>query len=227
MSGSQPYAFIARLGILFMLGFLAGCAHGLPPVDHGPVLALSSDAESFVMDQRRMQLDPDSPYSAFQLLDTGRAAFTVRAALIEVASHRIDAQYYIWNNDASGRYLAGRLVTAADRGVQVRLLLDDINVAGKESLFAMLEAHPNIDIRIFNPSPSRNGFGRWLSFITDFDRINRRMHNKTFVVDGEVGIAGGRNIGDEYFDEDPQLNFRDRDVLVLGPLAADMTGTGG
>ncbi|GGC76273.1 phospholipase D family protein [Marinobacter halophilus] len=223
MSGSQPSALIARLGILFMLGLLAGCARGLPPVDHGPVLALSSDTESFVMDQRRMQLDPDSPLSAFQLLDTGRDAFTVRAALIEAASHRIDAQYYIWNDDDSGRYLAGRLVTAADRGVQVRLLLDDINVAGKESLFAMLEAHPNIAIRIFNPSSSRNGAGRWLSFITDFDRINRRMHNKTFVVDDQVGIAGGRNIGDEYFDEDPQLNFRDRDVMVLGPLAADMT----
>lgn len=223
MSGQQSYALTARLGILFLLGLFAGCARDLPPVDHGPVLALSSDTESFVMDQRRMQLDPDSPYSAFQLLDTGRDAFTVRAALIEAASHRIDAQYYIWNDDASGRYLAGRLVTAADRGVQVRLLLDDINVAGNESLFAMLGTHPNIAIRIFNPSSSRNGAGRWLSFITDFDRINRRMHNKTFVVDGQVGIAGGRNIGDEYFDEDPVLNFRDRDVMVLGPLAADMT----
>ncbi|MBE0485725.1 MAG: phospholipase D family protein [Marinobacter sp.] len=212
-----------RLGALLMLGLLAGCARGLPPVDHGPVLTLSSEPDSFVMDQRRMQLDPESAYSAFQLLDTGRDAFTVRAALIEAASHRIDAQYYIWNDDASGRYLAGRLVAAADRGVQVRLLLDDINVAGKESLFAVMEAHPNIAIRIFNPSPSRSGVGRWLSFITDFDRINRRMHNKTFVVDGQVGIAGGRNIGDEYFDEDPQLNFRDRDVMVLGPLAAGMT----
>lgn len=223
MTGPQSFTLFARLGLLFMLGLLTGCARGLPPVDHGPIVTLSPEQESFAMDQRRIHLDPDATYSAFQLLDTGRDAFTVRAALIEAASHRIDAQYYIWNDDASGRYLAGRLIAAADRGVVVRLLLDDINVAGKESLFAMMETHPNIDIRIFNPSPSRSGVGRWLSFITDFDRINRRMHNKTFVVDGQVGIAGGRNIGDEYFDEAPVLNFRDRDVMVLGPLAAAMT----
>ena len=219
----QVVPLITRLSLLLFAGLLAGCARGLPPVDHGPVLAVSSEADSFTSDQRRMHLDPESRLSAFGLLDTGRDAFVVRSALIETASQRIDAQYYIWNDDASGRYLAGRLVAAADRGVQVRLLLDDINVAGKESLFAMMEAHPAISIRIFNPSLSRKGVGRWLSFITDFDRINRRMHNKTFVVDGNVGITGGRNIGDEYFDEHQELNFRDRDVMVLGPLAGAMT----
>ena len=91
----------------------------------------------------------------------------------------------------------------------MRLLLDDINVAGKEPLFVAMATHPNIRVRIFNPARS-GSVGRWLSLITDFDRINRRTHNKTFVVDGQVGIAGGRNIGDEYFDEHPSLNFRDR-----------------
>ena len=220
MPGQRLLSLVASLCALLML---AGCSTALKPVVHEPDFRLSSVKDSFIADQRRMHLAPDSPNTGFQLLDSGRDAFLVRAALIETAEQFIDAQYYIWNNDAIGRYLAGRLVAAADRGVQVRLLLDDINVAGKEPLFAAMATHPNIRVRIFNPARSRSGVGRWLSLITDFDRINRRMHNKTFVVDGQVGIAGGRNIGDEYFDEHPSLNFRDRDVMVLGPLAEDMT----
>ena len=190
-------------------------------MEHGPAIPVASEPDAFLQSQSQERVGAGLP--AVKLLNTGQDAFLARAALIETANQRIDAQYYIWNDDDSGRYLASRLVAAADRGVVIRLLLDDINVAGKESLFALLDAHANIRVRIFNPSRSRDGFGRWLSFITDFDRINRRMHNKTFVVDGLVGIAGGRNIGDEYFDQHPTLNFRDRDVLVLGPLAEDMT----
>ena len=183
-------------------------------MEHGPAIPVASEPDAFLQSQSQERVGAGLP--AVKLLNTGQDAFLARAALIETANQRIDAQYYIWNDDDSGRYLASRLVAAADRGVVIRLLLDDINVAGKESLFALLDAHANIRVRIFNPSRSRDGFGRWLSFITDFDRINRRMHNKTFVVDGLVGIAGGRNIGDEYFDQHPTLNFRDRDVLVLG-----------
>ncbi|MDR9426467.1 MAG: phospholipase D-like domain-containing protein, partial [Marinobacter sp.] len=150
-------------------------------------------------------------------------AFLSRAALIEAAEHSIDAQYYIWSNDASGQYLAGRLLLAADRGIRVRLLLDDFNAEGIGELFAALGTHPNIHIRIFNPARSRNGWGRWVSFLMDFDRINRRMHNKTFVVDGAAGIVGGRNIGDEYFGFDTGRYFRDRDVLSLGPVVEGMT----
>ena len=179
-------------------------------------------SESFLEEQRQAYLESGNQQSAFSLLNTGRDAFLVRAALIETASARIDAQYYIWNNDATGRYLAGRLLAAADRGVQVRLLLDDINVVGNEALFVAIDQHPNIDVRIYNPVSARSGLRRTLSQIGNFDRINRRMHNKSFVVDGAVGIAGGRNIGDEYFDEDPEKNTRDRDAMVLGPLAGDM-----
>ena len=176
-------------------------------------------ADSFLQEQRQQHLDSQTGESGFALLNTGREAFLARAALIEVANHSIDAQYYIWNDDATGRYLAGRLLVAADRGVQVRLLLDDINLAGKEPLFARLDAHPNITVRVFNPVRARNGVSRLFALAANFDRINRRMHNKSFVVDGHAGIAGGRNIGDEYFDEDPLQNTRDRDILVLGPLA--------
>ncbi|MBU2954317.1 phospholipase D family protein [Marinobacter sp. F3R08] len=209
------------LRTLMLVSVLAGCAADIKPVRHGPAMTLTSPPDAFLQAQSQARESTGLP--SVTLLNTGQEAFMARAALIETANQRIDAQYYIWNDDASGRYLASRLVAAADRGVVVRLLLDDINIAGKESLFVLLNAHPNVRVRIFNPSRSREGFGRWLSFITDFDRINRRMHNKTFVVDGVVGIAGGRNIGDEYFDQHPSLNFKDRDVMVLGALAGDMT----
>ncbi|WP_228128481.1 phospholipase D family protein [Marinobacter daepoensis] len=222
----MPNQRLARLivkGVFALLfaGTMTGCAGGIVPMIHGPGEPVMSEPDAFL--QAQTQAREDSGLPSLRLLNTGQDAFLARAALIETAHQRIDAQYYIWNDDASGRYLASRLVAAAQRGVSVRLLLDDINVAGKESLFALLDAHPGIEVRIFNPSRSRDGLGRWLSFITDFDRINRRMHNKTFVVDGLAGIAGGRNIGDEYFDQHPNLNFRDRDVLVLGALAGDMT----
>lgn len=223
MPSKLQTSIIKSLGLWLLFGLLAGCASALKPVKHDPALAKGLAPDSFFTEQAEKHLSADLPDTGFLLLNTGRDAFTVRAALIESASRSIDAQYYIWNDDTSGRYLAGRLVAAAERGVTVRLLLDDINVAGNESLFAVLNGHPNIRVRIFNPARSRSGVGRFLSLILDFDRINRRMHNKTFVADGYAGIAGGRNIGDEYFDAHHTLNFRDRDVMALGPLVGEMT----
>ena len=179
--------------------------------------------DSFLSSQSRQRLVDADGQSGYYLLDSGQEAFLHRAALIEAAEQRIDAQYYIWNHDDSGLHLAGRLLLAADRGVQVRLLLDDFNVEGIGELFAALTTHPNVHIRIFNPARNRSGWGRWVSFLMDFQRINRRMHNKTFVVDGTAGIVGGRNIGDEYFGFDDTRYFRDRDVLALGPVVAGMT----
>ena len=157
------------------------------------------------------------------MLDTGRDALQERAALIEAAERSIDAQYYIWNGDSSGRYLASRIYAAAERGVRVRLLLDDINVGDRDNNLAALASHPNIEIRIYNPFATR-GMGKVFNFLGDFARLNRRMHNKSFTVDGAVTILGGRNIGDEYFDANPQLNFRDRDVVAIGPVVASVSG---
>lgn len=157
------------------------------------------------------------------LVDTGLEALRVRDALIDAAEERIDAQYYIWNSDLSGRYLALRLLAAAKRGVRIRVLLDDINIAGRDALLAALAAHPNVAIRVYNPTPGRSGMGRFFSFAREFARLNRRMHNKSFTVDGVATILGGRNVGDEYFDLDPDVNFRDREVLVVGgPVAGVM-----
>jgi putative cardiolipin synthase len=209
-------------GLLVLLMLLTGCAGSLPPATHsGAETAMLTD-DSFLSSQSRRRLADASGQSGYYLLDSGQDAFLYRAAMIEAAEHRIDAQYYIWNRDDSGLYLAGRLLLAADRGVQVRLLLDDFNAEGIGELFASLDTHPSIHIRIFNPARNRSGWGRWVSFMMDFQRINRRMHNKTFVVDETAGIVGGRNIGDEYFGFDESRYFRDRDVLALGPVVEGM-----
>lgn len=162
-------------------------------------------------------------YSGVLLLDTGAQALAQRDALIAAARATLDAQYYIWNSDAAGRYLAARLLAAAERGVRVRVLLDDINVAGRDAVLARLAAHPNVQIRIYNPSSARRGVLRLLGFVRNFSRLNRRMHNKSFTADGAVTIVGGRNVGDEYFDLDPAVNFRDRELLAAGPVVEQVT----
>ncbi|MFN2361374.1 MAG: phospholipase D family protein [Marinobacter sp.] len=220
-SRAAPLASVGRWLVLVTL--LTGCAGGLPPVAHQGVEGTLYNGDSFLSSQTRQRLAGANGQSGFYMLDSGQEAFLYRAALIEAAEQSIDAQYYIWSNDPSGQYLAGRLLLAADRGVRVRLLLDDFNAEGIGELFAALDTHPNVDIRIFNPARSRSGWGRWVSFLLDFDRINRRMHNKTFVVDGEAGIVGGRNIGDEYFAFDSGRYFRDRDMFALGSVVGGMT----
>jgi len=213
----------ARGWFLAVLLLLTGCAGGLPPASHSGVEKAVQNDDGFLSRQSVQRLAEANGQSGYYLLDAGQEAFLSRAALIEAAEHRIDAQYYIWNRDDSGLHLAGRLLLAADRGVQVRLLLDDFNAEGIGELFASLDTHPNVHIRIFNPARNHSGWGRWVSFLMDFQRINRRMHNKTFVADGVAGIVGGRNIGDEYFGFDDARYFRDRDVLALGPVVAGMT----
>lgn len=207
---------------LVLMTLLTGCAGSLQPVTHSGVEEAVQNDDSFLFSQSSQRLAVANGQSGFYLLDSGQEAFLSRAALIEAAEQSIDAQYYIWSNDASGRYLAARLLLAADRGVRVRLVLDDFNAEDIGELFAALDTHSNIQIRIFNPARSRDGWGRWVSFLMDFDRINRRMHNKTFVVDGAAGIVGGRNIGDEYFGFAADRYFRDRDVLALGPVVGGM-----
>lgn len=160
--------------------------------------------------------------SGVLLVDTGSSALDERDALIEAAAHTIDAQYYIWNSDASGRYLAARLLAAAERGVRVRILLDDINIAGRDAALVALAAHPRVEIRVYNPTAARSGVARLFGFVREFSRLNRRMHNKSFTVDRAVTIVGGRNIGNEYFDLDPVSNFRDRDILAAGPVVAEV-----
>ena len=159
--------------------------------------------------------------SGFAIIRYGRPAFTSRVALTDLAEKTLDVQYYIWEADATGRLLADRLLRAADRGVRVRLLLDDLTTAGRDDLIAAMDAHPNIEILIFNPFANREA--RALDFIVDLGRVNHRMHNKLMVMDNAVAIVGGRNIGNHYFDVATDANFRDLDIAAAGPVVREIS----
>jgi putative cardiolipin synthase len=159
--------------------------------------------------------------SGFAIIRHGRQAFTARVALTDLAEKSLDLQYYIWEGDETGRILAERLVRAADRGVRVRVLLDDINMAADAPIAALLDTHPNIEIRIFNPFANRGA--RLFDFALDLDRVNHRMHNKILVADNAVAIVGGRNIGNHYFGVATDANFRDLDIAAAGPVVRNVS----
>lgn len=156
-------------------------------------------------------------------LDDGLDAFAARALLADAADSTLDIQYYIWRADLSGTLLAEALVRAADRGVRVRLLLDDHVTAGLDPMIAAMDAHPGIEVRLFNPYRHRRF--RYLGYLTEFGRLNRRMHNKSFTADNQATIVGGRNVGDEYFGagDAAGMIFADLDVLAAGPVVADVS----
>ncbi len=148
-------------------------------------------------------------------------AFAARALLAQAVQRSLDVQYYIWHQDTSGTLLFEALHAAAERGVRVRLLLDDNNTAGLDETLVVLDAHPNIEVRLFNPFVQRRA--RWLGYLTDFSRLNRRMHNKSFTADNQATIVGGRNIGDEYFGATEGMLFVDLDVLAVGPVVTEVS----
>ena len=154
------------------------------------------------------------------LLDS-RDAFAARVLLAQAAERSLDVQYYIWRNDLSGTLLFDALRKAADRGVRVRLLLDDNNTNGLDATLAALDSHANIEVRLFNPFAIRRF--RVLGYLTDFFRLNRRMHNKSFTADNQATIIGGRNVGDEYFDATSGMAFVDLDTLAVGAVVNDVS----
>jgi cardiolipin synthase C len=149
-------------------------------------------------------------------LHDGREAFAARVALADAAERSLDVQYYIWHGDVSGRLMFEVLRRAADRGIRVRLLLDDNGVWGLDPTIAALDAHANVEVRLFNPFANRTL--RLLGYATDFGRLNRRMHNKSFTADGVATIVGGRNVGDEYFAAGDGIGFVDLDVIAIGAV---------
>ncbi len=156
------------------------------------------------------------------VLEDGDGAMITRAWLSEYAEHTIDVQYFIFSADNVGRIAADYLVQAAERGVKVRVLVDDLLVEADGEELLALDAHPNLEIRIYNPNTNigKSLPAKLFNIATDFRGINQRMHNKTFTVDGRIVITGGRNIADEYFDYNSEYNFRDRDVLLLGGITS-------
>ncbi|UHH11399.1 phospholipase D family protein [Luteimonas fraxinea] len=155
------------------------------------------------------------------MLDDGRDAFAARVLLARAAERTLDVQYYIWHDDLSGGLMLEAMRDAAERGVRVRMLLDDNGIAGLDAHLAALDRHPNVEIRLFNPFVIRSP--KWLGYATDFLRLNRRMHNKSFTADNQASIVGGRNVGDEYFDARDEGLFADLDVLTIGPVVAEVS----
>ena len=159
---------------------------------------------------------PDAVGSGFAVLSSGRDALLALHGLASVSQKTLDVQYYIWRKDDTGRALLATLLQAADRGVRVRMLLDDWEPSWTDDELATLDAHPNFEVRLYNPSVSRSN--RFLSVLLDFPRITHRMHNKAFIADNVAAIVGGRNIGDRYFSVSGDANFRDLGLFAAGQI---------
>ena len=160
--------------------------------------------------------------SGLWLVTDNVQAFALRAAAARHAERSLDLQYYYWKDDMTGSLLAREVIGAADRGVRVRLLIDDINTRGGDRNYLALERHPNIEVRLFNPTRCRdNALLRGAELLLRFWSVNRRMHNKAWIVDNRLAIVGGRNIGNAYFDAARESNFRDMDVVSAGPVVAE------
>lgn len=165
-----------------------------------------------------------SSQTGVYILEKGEESLIGRAWLAQHATKSIEVQYFIWSTDNIGILAAEQLLRAAERGVAVRVLVDDFLIDAEDRTLLLLSAHPNVQIRIYNPNVSV-GVGFWQRLknaVSDFRAVNQRMHDKTAIFDGIAGITGGRNMADEYFDYDHEYNFRDRDVLLLGRSVADM-----
>ena len=167
---------------------------------------------------------PSRELTGFRLLPTGNYALNTRLALTQRAQASLDVQYYLIHDDDTGRNLLRALRDAAERGVRVRLLVDDLYTSGEDELLLGLAAHPNVEIRLFNPFPAgRSGLlSKFAASLLDFRRVNHRMHNKLFVADGAMAVVGGRNIGNEYFMRDGVTNFVDLDTFVTGALVIQL-----
>jgi putative cardiolipin synthase len=209
------------LGLSIAALLLGGCASLPADIKRTESHALQGTETTRLGQMARPMLQAHPGQSGFLPLRSGVDALLARMVLAEVAERSLDVQYYIWHDDLTGRFFADALLRAADRGVRVRVLLDDVGARADDEILLSLSAHPNIEIRLFNPVASRNF--RNLGMLADFSRVNRRMHNKSFIADNQRAILGGRNIGDEYFEAQSEVAFGDLDVLTVGAAVNDVS----
>jgi putative cardiolipin synthase len=223
---SNPVLMVALIALCAIL--IGGCATKSPPVvsirpaptyampaaTHGPLAGMA----------KRIRAEHGAQASGFKALDGSKAALDWRLALIDSAVSSVDIQTYLWYADNTGRLILERAVRAAQRGVKVRLIVDDLLTVGLDQLIAELENHPNIQIRAFNPWKGRDLGGRVAELIAEMERLNVRMHDKLLIVDGVAAVFGGRNIGDHYFGLSDAYNFHDLDLLGIGHIAQQANG---
>jgi len=200
---------------------LAACSSLPTDVERAPSYALSDTSSTWLSQDLQPLLKEHAGLSGFHVLNDGVDAFVTRLRLIRAAEKSIDAQYYIWHTDLTGNAMYNQLLHAADRGVRVRILLDDLDTAGKDDMLRWIDAHPNVEVRLYNPFANRDRRAR--DFVGDTRRVNRRMHTKTLTVDNQATIFGGRNIGDEYFAAAEDVGFGDMDVLAVGAIAPEVS----
>lgn len=217
----------AALGALLLAASLIGCSSLRHDVPRLPSEAWPHPEETPLGRAIDAQLAGHDGQSGFHLLDSGLDALSMRAGLAEDARRTLDLQYYTLHDDITTQLLLYRVLRAADRGVRVRLLVDDLYAVGRDRELATLSAHPNIQVRVFNPFLSRGGLGlaRLLEFLGNAARLNRRMHNKLWIADNAAAIVGGRNLGDEYFDANGAFDFSDLDVLAGGPVVRQISNS--
>ncbi|HRP76837.1 MAG TPA: phospholipase D family protein [Rhodocyclaceae bacterium] len=207
----------------FALAVLIGSSilladHLTPMATGAPGQALPVQRDQTAIDRELMPLlDRNPGLTGAILVPDGLDAFAARALSSRRAGRSLDLQYYIWKDDLSGHLLLNEIWEAAERGVRVRMLLDDINTRGHDAALLAFAQHPNIEIRVYNPFRNRDGIGRLLEMVQRMWSITHRMHNKAWIADGRVVVVGGRNVGLEYFDAAADVNFRDLDLILFGP----------
>lgn len=201
-----------------------GCAALPAPTNVTPTFAIPASETTF-LGRLAKASSPDETLTGVRLLPTGPNGLSARVALAERAQRSLDVQYYVVQNDATGRYVLTLLKDAASRGVRVRLLIDDMYTAGMDGMLIGLAAYPNIEVRLFNPFSAGRGHvvTRFAASALDFYRVNHRMHNKLYIADGAMAIVGGRNIADSYFTRDPTQNFADVDALLVGAVVNQLS----
>ena len=200
---------------------LVGCATLPSDFEKTQSFAFAPPSEFIAGNRIQDQIDAQAGQSGYYLLSDGLDAFVARAVLARNATSSIDAQYYLYNNDLTGALFTREMIDAAQRGVRVRLLVDDIGVDDRVRIASVVDSHPNIEVRVFNPFS--RAAPKSTQYVTRFGKVTRRMHNKTFTVDNQISILGGRNIGNEYFDATHELVFSDLDVMVVGPLVPEIS----
>ena len=221
---SHPYSTARLLAIaLLALAAVSGCTILPPNVNQVESYAFTDtqDTSLAVAADRHLQKHPDE--DAFMLLQNGIEAFVARAVLAQRAERSLDVQYYAYHNDLIGKLFTTLLWQAAERGVRVRLLVDDWAMEAGDKGIIAFDSHPNIEVRVFNPlNPT---YGRLPQVIFGLGTVTRRMHNKSFTADNAMAILGGRNIGDEYYNANPDIAFADLDVVAIGDVVQDVSHT--